>query len=476
MGYSSTCFIQILKYLRYLSSMTSLVLFKNNLRINDNDILFDACKDNKKILPVYILDEKNTDKPLGSSSKYWLHKSLESLNNKLNNNLQVFKGDTIKIIRSLLDLHSINQIYCEEPFLSMDITLFDKLQNLCSLKNIDLNTRNCTLLWKPYHILKSDDTPYKVFTPFYRRGCLTSTLPQKPVGRPSSINYYSCSNNTSIDQLELLDNFPWHEKFDNIWKIDEESAMYIFKDFIDTKINDYKLERDFPALNKNSKLSPYIRFGLISINRMWYELDKLIPNKSIDHFKSELGWREFSYYLLYHFPHLQYENMQAKFNNFEWENSNKHFEAWKKGCTGYPIVDAGMRELWQTGFIHNRTRMVVASFLVKNLLIDWRLGEKWFWDCLVDADYASNVASWQWVAGTGADAAPYFRIFNPILQGKKFDTDGKYIRHYVPELNSLPEKYLNEPWEIDHKLSYPKPIIDYSYSRQRALEKYERIK
>ena len=476
MGYSSTCFIQILKYLRNLNSMTSLVLFKNNLRINDNDILFDACKDNKKILPVYILDEKNTDKPLGSSSKYWLHKSLESLNNKLNNNLQVFKGDTIKIIRSLLDLHSINQIYCEEPFLSMDITLFDKLQNLCSLKNIDLNTRNCTLLWKPYHILKSDDTPYKVFTPFYRRGCLTSTVPQKPVGGPSAINYYSCLNNTSIDQLELLDNFPWHEKFDNIWKIDEEGAMYIFKDFIDTKINDYKLERDFPALNKNSKLSPYIRFGLISINRMWYELDKLIPNKSIDHFKSELGWREFSYYLLYHFPHLQYENMQAKFNNFEWENSNKHFEAWKKGCTGYPIVDAGMRELWQTGFIHNRTRMVVASFLVKNLLIDWRLGEKWFWDCLVDADYASNVASWQWVAGTGADAAPYFRIFNPILQGKKFDTDGKYIRHYVPELNSLPEKYLNEPWEIDHKLSYPKPIIDYSYSRQRALEKYERIK
>ena len=476
MGYSSTCFIQILKYLRNLSSMTSLVLFKNNLRINDNDILFDACKDDKKILPVYILDEKNTDKPLGSSSKYWLHKSLESLNNKLNNNLQVFKGDTINIISSLLDLHSINQIYCEEPFLSMDITLFDKLQNLCSLKNIDLNTRNCTLLWKPYHILKSDDTPYKVFTPFYRRGCLTSTVPQKPVGGPSAINYYSCLNNTSIDQLELLDNFPWHEKFDNIWKIDEESAMYIFKDFIDTKINDYKLERDFPALNKNSKLSPYIRFGLISINRMWYELDKLIPNKSIDHFKSELGWREFSYYLLYHFPHLQYENMQAKFNNFEWENSNKHFEAWKKGCTGYPIVDAGMRELWQTGFIHNRTRMVVASFLVKNLLIDWRLGEKWFWDCLVDADYASNVASWQWVAGTGADAAPYFRIFNPILQGKKFDTDGKYIRHYVPELNSLPEKYLNEPWEIDHKLSYPKPIIDYSYSRQRALEKYERIK
>ena len=465
--------------------MTSLVLFKNNLRINDNDILFDACKDNKKILPIYILDEKNTDKPLGSSSKYWLHKSLESLNNKLNNNLQVFKGDTIKIISSLLDLYSINQIYCEEPFLRMDITLFDKLQNLCSLKNIDLNTRNCTLLWKPYHILKSDDTPYKVFTPFYRRGCLTSTLPQKPVGSPSSINYYGCSNNTSIDQLELLDNFPWHKKFDNIWKIDEESAMYIFKDFIDTKINDYKLERDFPALNKNSKLSPYIRFGLISINRMWYELDKLIPNKSIDHFKSELGWREFSYYLLYHFSHLQYENMQEKFNNFEWENSNKHFEAWKKGCTGYPIVDAGMRELWQTGFIRNRTRMVVASFLVKNLLIDWRLGEKWFWDCLVDADYASNVASWQWVAGCGADAAPYFRIFNPVSQGQKFDPEGTYTKQFVPELKDLPAKYLFSPWEAPELVlknagvhlgeNYPHPIVPLRESREKALEAFSML-
>tara|TARA_Y100000768_G_scaffold48014_2_gene31389 strand:+ start:9093 stop:10463 length:1371 start_codon:yes stop_codon:yes gene_type:complete len=456
--------------------MVSLVLFKNNLRFNDNDVLYEACLNDSKILPVFIYDEINTNKKLGSSSKYWLYHSLNSLNKKLDNNLQFFKADTLKIINDLSNLYNVDNIFCEEPFLEQDISLFEKLSVLCKEKNIRLHAKNCTLLWRPYHILKSDDTPYKVFTPFYRKGCLNSDSPKKPVGSPRNINYLNCDNSTLLSQLNLLDKFPWYDKFDNLWTINEDFAIEEFKSFIKTKIDDYKSERDFPALEKNSKLSPYIRFGLISINRMWHELNQIIPNKSIEHYKSELGWREFSYYLLYHFPHLESKNMQPKFDNFKWENSNKYFNAWKKGQTGYPIVDAGMRELWQTGFIHNRTRMVVASFLVKNLLIDWRLGEKWFWDCLVDADYASNVASWQWVAGTGADAAPYFRIFNPILQGKKFDTEGKYIRKYIPELNSISDKFLNEPWETTHDLDYPDPIINYSYSRQRALEKYEQIK
>ena len=456
--------------------MVSLVLFKNNLRFNDNDVLYEACLNDSKILPVFIYDEINTNKKLGSSSKYWLYHSLNSLNKKLDNNLQLFKADTLKIINDLSNLYNVDNIFCEEPFLEQDISLFEKLSVLCKEKNIRLHAKNCTLLWRPYHILKSDDTPYKVFTPFYRKGCLNSDSPKKPVGSPRNINYLNCDNSTLLSQLNLLDKFPWYDKFDNLWTINEDFAIEEFKSFIKTKIDDYKSERDFPALEKNSKLSPYIRFGLISINRMWHELNQIIPNKSIEHYKSELGWREFSYYLLYHFPHLESKNMQPKFDNFKWENSNKYFNAWKKGQTGYPIVDAGMRELWQTGFIHNRTRMVVASFLVKNLLIDWRLGEKWFWDCLVDADYASNVASWQWVAGTGADAAPYFRIFNPILQGKKFDTEGKYIRKYIPELNSISDKFLNEPWETTHDLDYPDPIINYSYSRQRALEKYEQIK
>ena len=459
-----------------INNMISLVLFKNNLRFNDNDVLYEACLNESKILPVFIYDDINTNKALGSSSKYWLHHSLNSLNKKLDNNLQFYRANTLKIIDDLSNLYNIDNIFCEEPFLEQDIYIFEKLVVLCKEKNIRLHAKNCTLLWRPYHILKSDDTPYKVFTPFYRKGCLNSDSPKKPVGIPKNVNYLNCDNNTTLSQLNLLDKFPWYDKFDNLWTINEDFAIEEFKSFIITKVNDYKSERDFPALEKNSKLSPYIRFGLISINRMWHELNQLIPNKSIDHYKSELGWREFSYYLLYHFPHLESKNMQSKFDNFEWENSNKYFNAWKTGQTGYPIVDAGMRELWQTGFIHNRTRMVVASFLVKNLLIDWRLGEKWFWDCLVDADYASNVASWQWVAGTGADAAPYFRIFNPILQGKKFDTEGKYIRKYVPELNLISDKFLNEPWEIKHNLDYPNPIINYSYSRQRALDKYEQIK
>ena len=319
-------------------------------------------------------------------------------------------------------------------------------------------------------------SPYQVFTPFYKNSCLNAPLPSAPLGEPKIINYHQDHHSTNINDLNLLDEYAWHHKFDNIWDISEDAASLIFSHFLDVKINDYKKERDFPSLDKNSKLSPYIRFGLISVNRIWYELQKLENNSGVDHFKSEIGWREFSYYLLYHFPSMEQNNLQKKFDNFDWENSDEKFQAWKKGQTGYPIVDAGMRELWNTGFIHNRVRMVVASFLVKNLLIDWRLGEKWFWDCLVDADYASNVAGWQWVAGSGADAAPYFRIFSPILQGQKFDPDGEYIKHYVPELRNIPIKHLNEPWNYESQSNYVVPIIDYKYSRQRALEKYAEIK
>ena len=455
--------------------MSAIALFKNNLRFNDNPILFHAAQ-NHQILPIYILDDINTNKPMGARSRYWLFHSLNSLNKKLNKSLQFYKGESLLIIKSLIKKYSISTIYLEESFLKNDLILFNKIKEFSDKENIQLISYNSILLWKPYKILKNDNTPYKVFTPFYKRGCLEAPNPEAPLGEPKSINYLKTNENTNIDDLHLLDKYKWYKKFDNLWDISEDYALKIFNNFVDSKINDYKKERDFPALNKNSKLSPYIRFGLISVNRIWHELNKLTTNPGIDHFKSEIGWREFSYYLIYHFPHMEQNNLQQKFDNFNWDNSNSQFDAWKKGQTGYPIVDAGMRELWQTGFIHNRTRMVVASFLVKNLLIDWRLGEKWFWDCLVDADYASNIAGWQWVSGTGADAAPYFRIFNPILQGNKFDPDGKYIKTYVPELESVPNKLLNEPWDYEGILNYPEPIIDYKFSRKRALEKYAEIK
>lgn len=248
-------------------------------------------------------------------------------------------------------------------------------------------------------------------------------------------------------------------------------------------IHHYKKGRDFPALGSVSRLSPYLHFGQISPHQVWHRVHQLPSDHNVDHFCSELGWREFAYNLLYHNPKLPEENLVSKFDAFPWKKDEKSFAAWKKGQTGIPMVDAAMRELWETGFMHNRCRMIVASFLIKNLLIDWRSGQKWFWDCLFDADLANNSASWQWVAGCGADAAPFFRIFNPVTQGEKFDPEGKYIRKYVPELAGLPDRYLFAPWQAPEDVlrqsavvlgkDYPYPIVDLKESRNRALQALE---
>ena len=455
--------------------MNSLVIFKNNLRINDNQILYNASK-KSKVINTYIYDNVNIKKDLGAASKYWLYHALKNLNKELNNSILFYKGDTIKIIVKLLNTYSIDQIYLEEPFLEEDINLYINLEKKLKGHRVKLITYNSSLLWNPKTILKNDQTPYKVFTPFYKRGCLTKDDPETPLGKPQNISYAKINNGTSINDLKLLSKHRWSEKFNNLWDISEKHALDKFTLFINKSINNYKKGRDFPASNFNSKLSPYIRFGMISIHRIWHELKKLNTNEDIEHFKSEIGWREFSYYLLYHFPYMQYKNFQSKFDNFNWSNSKEKFESWKKGQTGFPFIDAGMQELWQTGYMHNRVRMVVASFLVKNLLIDWKWGEKWFWDCLVDADYASNIAGWQWAAGTGADAAPYFRIFNPMLQGDKFDPDAIYTKKYIPQLNDISPKLIQRPWESPLICNYRTPIIDYKKSRELAMEAYNKIK
>ncbi|PID40457.1 MAG: hypothetical protein CR984_03100 [Proteobacteria bacterium] len=247
----------------------------------------------------------------------------------------------------------------------------------------------------------------------------------------------------------------------------------------------YREGRDFPAKNRTSKLSPHLHFGEISPHQIWYTLDSMADSDDTNHFRSELGWREFSYYLLFHNPGLPKENLREKFNHFPWEKDALKRQAWQKGQTGIPLVDAGMRELWQTGYMHNRVRMVVGSFFVKNLRLHWHDGERWFRDCLVDADLASNAASWQWVAGCGSDAAPYFRIFNPVTQGKKFDPEGKYIRQYVPEISALPNKYLFSPWmapasvlqaaNITLGTTYPQPVVDLQISRELALAAFRNL-
>tara|TARA_Y100001980_G_C14555168_1_gene343147 strand:+ start:1128 stop:2495 length:1368 start_codon:yes stop_codon:yes gene_type:complete len=454
----------------------NLVIFKNNLRVNDNPVLHYASKE-ANIIPIYIHDIVNIKKSIGSASKYWLHHALNNLNSDLNNKLQFYQGDSLQIISEFKSNHGISKIFMEKAFTPDEINLQRKISVLAVKLRLELKLYNCSLLWEPRNILKKDMTPYKVFSPFYRKGCLQQyEEPDRPLGQLNDINFASIDNNTSLHDLNLLPKLDWHKKLEQHWLISEKEAMKKFELFIENSVSEYKIKRDFPYLNKNSSMSPYIRFGMISVHRMWWELQKLDFDKNVEHYKSELGWREFSYYLLYHFPDIEYNNFQPKFDNFNWENNEEKFNAWKKGMTGFPIVDAGMRELWDTGFIHNRVRMVVGSFLVKNLLIDWRLGEQWFWDCLVDADYASNVASWQWVAGTGADAAPYFRIFNPILQGEKFDPESHYTIKYVPEIKLLPKKYIQKPWESDIELDYPKPIIDYRNSRNLSLEKYQSIK
>ncbi|MDC1050893.1 deoxyribodipyrimidine photo-lyase [Candidatus Marinimicrobia bacterium] len=456
--------------------MNSIVLFKNNLRINDNPALYYANKYSDQILPVYIYDDVNIKKSLGSASKYWLYNALNSLKKSLDENLCLYNGDSSKILKKIVKKYSISSIFCESPFLKDDIALLEKLKVELSNYGVQINVFNCTLLWDPKLVLKKDNTPYKVFTPFYRKGCLEKILPELPVGKPDKLNFLKINNDTDIKNLNLISTFNWYGKMNNLWEISEDAAIYMFNSFLEKSIYQYKKGRDFPASNYTSKLSAYIRFGMISVNRIWYNLNELDLDRNIAHYKSEIGWREFSYYLLYHFSYMETDNLQTKFDDFDWENSSEKFNAWKKGETGYPIVDAAMRELWETGYMHNRMRMVTASFLVKNLLIDWRLGESWFWDCLLDADYASNIAGWQWTAGTGADAAPYFRIFNPILQGEKFDNKGEYTLKYVPELKNIPLKYLQRPWEYSKNLDYVSRIINLKDSRDNALYQYSLIK
>ena len=453
-------------------SKTVLFWFKNDLRINDNPGLNFSSKKGL-VFPIYIHDENSK---IGSASKLWLHNSLLSLDKSLDNNLNFFSGNSLHIILSLCKKHNIENVVWNKSFEPELSSLESKIEKSLRKINIEVTKFNASLLWEPTDVLKSDGLPYKVFTPFYRKGCLSlSDEPRKPIHISRNINFFSCNEKKPIDLLGLSDNKKWNRKILKYWDIGEFHAKNKLLNFISKGLIGYKKLRDFPSGKNNSMLSPHIHFGEISVNQIWHEIKKYPLDKDSDHFLSEIGWREFSYYLLHHFKKLDEENFQKKFDNFPWRYDEKLFSLWKKGKTGFPIIDAGMRQLWETGYIHNRVRMIVASFLVKNLQIHWHHGRDWFWECLVDADLASNSASWQWVAGSGADAAPYFRIFNPVLQSKKFDPNGEYIRKYIPELSQTETKYIHTPWE-QKNVDYYEPIIDLYNSREEALKSYNQIK
>jgi deoxyribodipyrimidine photo-lyase len=470
----------------------TLFWFRQDLRLQDNPGLFAAAQ-NGPVMPIYILDDVNAgDNKMGAASRWWLNESLNSLNDSLLCKLNVYSGDSLSIIQEILRENSnITAVYWSRCYQPWRISLDSRIKaQLCS-NAIEVKSFNASLLWEPWEVLKSDSQPYKVFTPYYRKGCLEQAPPpRQTVPVPPKLDLIKDSVNAiTIQDLKLLPSISWHTKMQDLWSPGQKGAAAALAEFLNNGLQEYKEGRNFPDKKNVSKLSPHLHFGELSPHQVWQDAEfagmAKSLDKDLDHFLSELGWREFSYYLLYHFPELPHRNFQKKFDNFPWQDNQELLKKWQKGMTGYPLVDAGMRQLWQTGYIHNRVRMVVASFLVKNLLIHWRHGERWFWDCLVDADLASNSASWQWVAGSGCDAAPYFRIFNPTLQGEKFDSDGAYTRHFVPELRNLASKFLFKPFAAPLDVlndagiilgqTYPHPIVNLDESRQRTLQAYQSL-
>ena len=462
--------------------VNSIIWFRNDLRITDNAVINYSLKNKRKVLPVYIYDSSTS---LGSASKWWLKNSLISLNKSLKGNLIVIEGEPSKILLDLVNKNGIKEILWNERYSKDDRNQDNEIIN--NYKNHEVNciTFHSCLLKNPQNTLKKDATPFKVYTPFYKQQ-YQDMVYELYNYNTEEIDYIDCDDKKQISKIldVTLRTENWHEKLLGKWSPGEAGAQEKLKVFLSNGLNGYSEGRNRPDKQHTSMLSPHIRFGEISIREIAKSVEN-VNTEDAEIFYKELVWREFSYHLLYHFPHLVDTNLQKKFDKFKWLDNKDHLKSWQKGMTGYPIIDAGMRQLYQTGYMHNRVRMIVGSFLVKNLMLHWSHGQEWFWDTLVDADIASNSASWQWVAGTGADAAPYFRIFNPITQSKKFDPDGVYIKKYVRELKEIPSNIIHMPSDYDAETlknyglilgeDYPSPIVDLSITRERALSAFKEL-
>lgn len=465
----------------------ALVWFRQDLRLTDNPAFFEACTHHEKVVPLYILDKKNTF--LGGAQVWWLHHSLLALNDSLITQfglkLILRQGNALNIILELIDKASIDAIYWNRCYEPMSIERDKKIKTTLQERGLHVLSFNGSLLNEPWTISNKKGDFFKIFTAYWNscRQTLISTPVKLLTHKPTPLDIES----DDLNKWSLLPRLNWASQFSDCWRPGEAGAQKRLNEFITHRLHGYKMNRDIPEKQATSRLSPHLHFGEISPWSILRAINDAKRNPHCDlsgaeHFLSELGWREFSYYLLYHVPSLPYENFKSAFDAFAWHNDKLLLKQWQKGMTGYPIVDAGMRELWATGYMHNRVRMIVASFLTKGLFIDWRLGADWFLDTLVDADLANNSVSWQWVAGCGADAAPYFRIFNPVLQSRKFDPNAVYIRRFVPELASLNNETIHAPWEstdatsIYNKINYPKPIINHSEARAKALTYYSQVK
>ncbi|MBZ9601573.1 cryptochrome/photolyase family protein [Phyllobacterium chamaecytisi] len=472
-----------------------IVLFRHDMRLGDNRALSAASQSGKPVIPVFLLDERvsGDSRPNGGARRWWLHHSLTALDfslQALGAPLVLKRGRTEEVIGTLIKETGADMVVWNRRYDPPGAKIDEALQAQLSHQAIATKSFEGHILHEPFAFKTKSDGPYRVYTPFWR--ALNSMPdPRDPLPPPRALKRWPYGPpSDKLDDWVLLPKHPdWSKGFAEVWTPGEHGALDRLHTFLDDKIGDYPEDRDRPDIEATSRLSPHLAHGEITPFQIWHATK--IPmhdgaRAGAEKFRQEIGWREFSYHLLCNKPKLGSENYNTAFDAFPWENRPDHLSDWKRGMTGYPIVDAGMRQLWQTGWMHNRVRMIVASFLIKHLLIDWRSGEGWFWDTLVDADAANNAAGWQWVAGSGADAAPYFRIFNPVVQGEKFDPKGDYVREFVPELAALPDKYLHQPWtapedtlkkaKVDLGKTYPEPIVDHQRARKQALAAFEKTR
>lgn len=467
-----------------------IVWFRKDLRILDHPAFWEASK-RGEVIPVYIWSpEEEKEHQLAEASKWWLHYSLKAFSERLvQQGLQLIirQGDSLSVLKEILCESQAKAVYFNERYEPLIRKRDQQIKSILMAENIQVKSFHGNLLFDPESIANHQGHPYKVFTPFWKH-CIKKSIPA-PLPLPSNI--YSSKKklySLEVDDLGLVSGIQWHKKLLRYWTPGEIGAMDQWQFFINEKMVDYNSKRDDLEQYHVSRLSPHLAFGELSPRWIWYNLLNYEMNERADHgasFIRQLIWREFSYHQLINNPECIGTSIRSEYIHFPWEDDENLLLLWKKGKTGYPLVDAGMRELWETGYMHNRVRMVVASFLVKHLLIPWTKGADWFKETLVDFDLANNTMGWQWVSGCGVDAAPYFRIFNPVLQGEKFDRDGYYVRRWVPELAAIPNQYIHQPWKAPKEMlyglgivlgrTYPYPIIEHSYARQRALDAYHSI-
>jgi deoxyribodipyrimidine photo-lyase len=478
--------------------MTTILWFSRDLRLSDNPALAAAVSRGQPIIPLFVLDDEDAGQwAVGGASRWWLHGSLEALGATLRRcgtQLVIRRGKAEAVIDEIIKQTGATGVYWNRRYEPWAKARSEHLKKRLTDRGLEAKSFNSALICEPWTLKTQSGDFYRVFAPFWKalRSRGVDGIAQSPPQQlPAPVTF---PESDALSNWALRSKTPdWAAGFRMLWTPGEEGAHDRLRNFADDAALRYRTGRNFPGLAGTSRLSPHLHFGEIGPRQIWrtWTASGLAQGggaigSDAETFLSEIAWREFSYNLLFHFPTLPCEPLRPEFKDFPWVNDPAYLGAWQKGMTGYPIVDAGMRELWTTGWMHNRVRMIVASFLIKDLLVDWRHGQSWFWDTLVDADMASNAASWQWVAGCGTDAAPYFRIFNPSLQGAKFDPLGNYVRRWVPELSKLPDALLHEPWtarpielsdagvRLGH--NYPTPIINHASARQRALDSFQQIK